>query len=92
MLFFSSNFSALSFRSVSFSNGAPFSLEGQPHRLNRELDLQSLLGLHVHSCTHWLIPHNPHPPAFGLIYEGGIGQPRRHLLVTPWPPQTNESG
>jgi hypothetical protein len=24
--------------------------------LNMELDLQSLLGLHVHSCTHWLRP------------------------------------
>jgi hypothetical protein len=32
---------------------------------------------HVHSCTHWMaealqLP----PPAFGLIYEGAIGQPR----------------
>jgi hypothetical protein len=26
------------------------------HRLNMELDLQSLFGLHVHSCTHWLSP------------------------------------
>jgi hypothetical protein len=26
------------------------------HRLNMELDLQSLFGLHVHSCTHWLRP------------------------------------
>jgi hypothetical protein len=36
-----------------------------------ELDLQSLFGLHVHSCTHWLRPSNPPPPppAFGLIYE-----------------------
>jgi hypothetical protein len=42
-----------------------------------ELDLQSLFGLHVHSCTHWLRPRNPlHHPAFGLIYEGAIGQPR----------------
>jgi hypothetical protein len=45
------------------------------NRLNMELDLQSLFGLHVivHSCTHWL---RPHTPAFGLIYEGAIGQPR----------------
>ncbi len=38
------------------------------HRLNMELDLQSLFGLHVYSCTHWLRPRNPAPPsAFGLI-------------------------
>jgi hypothetical protein len=47
------------------------------HRLNMELDLQSLFGLQVHSCTHWLRPSNPSPPpAFGLTYEGAIGQPR----------------
>jgi hypothetical protein len=27
-----------------------------------ELDLQSLFGLHVLSCTHWLRPRNPTPP------------------------------
>jgi hypothetical protein len=55
------------------------------HRLNMKLDLQSLFGLHVHSCTLWLRPRNPLPLAFGLIYEGAIGQPdRRHLSVTPW--------
>ncbi len=27
------------------------------HRLNMELDLQSLFGLHVLSCTHWLRQH-----------------------------------
>jgi hypothetical protein len=27
-----------------------------------ELDLKSLFGLHVHSCTHWLRPRNPPPP------------------------------
>jgi hypothetical protein len=41
-----------------------------------ELDLQSLFGLRVHSCTDWLRPGNPPSPAFGLIYEGAIGQPR----------------
>jgi hypothetical protein len=31
----------------------------------------------LYSCTHWLRPRNsPSPPAFGLIYEGAIGQPR----------------
>jgi hypothetical protein len=38
------------------------------HRLNMELVLQILFGLHE--------THIPHPPAFGLIYEGAIGQPR----------------
>ncbi len=49
-----------------------------------ELDLQSLFGLHVYSCTHW--PETPQlSPAFGLMYEGTIGhsQDRRHLLLTP---------
>ncbi len=27
-----------------------------------ELDLQSLFGLHVHSCTYWLRPRKPSPP------------------------------
>ncbi len=59
------------------------------HWLNLELDLRSLFGLHVQSCTPWLRPRNSPPPlplAFGLIYEGAIGQPidRRHLFVTPW--------
>ncbi len=59
-------------------------LKRQPHRLNMELDLQSLFGLHVHSCAHWLGPRIPPPPALGLIYEGAVGQPRRrHLFVTP---------
>jgi hypothetical protein len=53
------------------------------HRLNMELDLQSLFGLHVHSCTRWLRPRNPspHPSAFGLIYEGAIGQPRQKATL-----------
>jgi hypothetical protein len=52
------------------------------HRLNMDLDLQSLFGLHVHRCTHWPRPLNPPPPpksAYWLIYGGAIGQPR---LVT----------
>ncbi len=42
------------------------------HRLNMELDLQSLLGStsrDVHSCSHWLSPAIP-SPAFKFIYEG----------------------
>ncbi len=47
-----------------------------------ELDLQSLFGLRVHSCTHWLRPCNPpHPPTFGLIYEDAIGQPRKAISL-----------
>jgi hypothetical protein len=53
-------------------------LDNANHRLNIELDLQSLFGLHVHSCTHWLheTPSISTTPAFGLIYESAIGQPR----------------
>ncbi len=43
-----------------------------------ELDLQSLFGLHVYT-TAVLIgwdPATPPSPAFGLICEGAIGQPR----------------
>jgi hypothetical protein len=54
---------------------------GFDHRLNMEVDLQSLFVLKsrdVHSCAHWLIPLNPlYPsPALGLVYEGAIGQRR----------------
>ncbi len=45
-------------------------------RLNMELDLQSLFGLHVYSCTYWLRPRNSPPPAFELKYEDAIGQQR----------------
>ncbi len=53
-------------------------LEIITHRSNIQLDHQSLFGLHVYSCTtttDWLRPPPPH--AFGLIYEGAIGQPRQ---------------
>jgi hypothetical protein len=39
---------------------------GSNRRLNIELDLQSLLGLHVHSCTHCLRPPaSPTPSHLG---------------------------
>ncbi len=46
------------------------------HRLNMELDLQSLFGL---LCTVQLysLAETPPPPSFGLIYECTIGQPRQ---------------
>jgi hypothetical protein len=52
------------------------------HRLNMELDLRSLFGLHVQCalCKAVLIGCEPAPPppppAFELIYEAAIGQPR----------------
>ncbi len=52
-----------------------------------ELDLQSLVGLHVYSCTHWLTPHNPPPPPprhLGSYTRALlVSQDRRHLSVTP---------
>jgi hypothetical protein len=56
---------------------APFFLDllTHPHRLNLRIDLQSLFGL---LCTAVLLAETPqpYPPplAFGLIYEGAIGQ------------------
>jgi hypothetical protein len=67
-------------RWLSVSVGVKILIVGARQNLNMELDLQSFFGLHVHSCTHWLRPRNsplPHqPPAFGLKYEGAIGQPK----------------
>jgi len=44
-----------------------------------ELDL-IIFGLHVHCTRLYSLAETPnplHPPAFGLIYEGAIGQPRK---------------
>ncbi len=49
-------------------------------KLNMEVDLQSLFGLHVTWCAQLYSlaetrnPPSPHPPALGLKYEGAIGQ------------------
>jgi hypothetical protein len=50
----------------------------ESHRLYMELDLQSLFGLHVHKVLIGRDPATPPhiPPAYGLIYEGAMGQPR----------------
>jgi hypothetical protein len=56
------------------------------HRLNTELDLQSLFGLHVHNCTHCLRPRNPPPLLLHLASYTRVllvSQDRRHLFVTP---------
>ncbi len=52
------------------------------HRLNMKLGLQSLIGLHVHSCTQ---PRNPPPPQYLGSYTRAllVSQDRRHLVVTP---------
>ncbi len=47
--------------------------ESWQQRLNINLDLQSLFGL-LSSLAE--TPQLPPPPAFGLVYEGAIGQPR----------------
>ncbi len=56
------------------------------HRLNIELDLQSLkfIWAPVYSCTHWLKPRNS--PLLPHLGEGAIlvSQDRRHLFVSPW--------
>ncbi len=61
------------------------------HRLNMELDLQSLFGLHVHSCTHRLRPRIPPPRIWARI-------PGRYWSakiddISLWPPiVTQEDG
>jgi hypothetical protein len=50
------------------------------YKLNMELDPQSLFGLHVHSCTHWLRPRNPIPP-YPRIWA--------HIRGCYWPAKIN---
>jgi hypothetical protein len=40
------------------------------YRLNMELDLQSLFGLQVHSCSRWLRLRNPPPPSIWAHIQG----------------------
>jgi hypothetical protein len=54
------------------------------HRLNIKLDLQSLFGLYVHMCTHWLRPRTPPPLLDSYTRALLVSQDRRHLSVTPW--------
>jgi hypothetical protein len=60
-------------------------LESARNKLNMELDLQSLFGLHAYSCTHRLRPRNsPLPPHLGSYSRAPmVSQDRRHLFVTP---------
>jgi hypothetical protein len=61
---------------------------GSDHRLNLEFDLQSLFGLHVHSCTWYSLTDtcNPTPtPHLGSYTRALlVSQDRRHLFITPW--------
>ncbi len=69
--------------SSSVRNGASFIIHS--HRLNMELDLQSLFGLHVHSCTcTYLQPIGNHLlPHLGSYTRALlVSQDRRHLFVT----------
>ncbi len=66
-------------------NTVPTSLRGNNrclgvlhHRLNMELDLQSLFELY--SCTHWLRPLPPHLGSYTRAIQ--VNQNRRHLSVT----------
>jgi hypothetical protein len=56
------------------------------HRLNMELDLQSLFGLHVYTVQLYSLSETPHPPPpyFGTYTRALLViQDRRHLFVTP---------
>ncbi len=44
-----------------------FSLVHHHHKLNMDLKLQSLCGLHVHCRTHWLRPRTPPPSIWAHI-------------------------
>ncbi len=58
------------------------------HRLNMKLYLQSLFGIHMHSCINWLRPRHPSllPSHLGSYTVQGryhVNQDRRHLFGTP---------
>jgi hypothetical protein len=44
--------------------------ESSTHKLNMEIDLQSVFRLHVHSCTHWLRPATPPLPRIWAHIRG----------------------
>jgi hypothetical protein len=51
-------------------------------RLSMELELQSLFGHHLHSCTHCLKPRSPPSPIGSYTRALLVSQDRRHLFVT----------
>ncbi len=64
--------------------------KGRTHRLNMEVDNQSLFGLHVTWCAHLyslaettqLLPLSPHLARITRALL--VSKDRRHLFVTPW--------
>ncbi len=74
-------------RVIRASNGLVTTVVGSNHRLNIELDLQSLLELHVHSCTHCLRPPaSPTPSHLGSYIRGRYCSAKIDdiSLVTSW--------
>ncbi len=61
------------------------SLDPVHHRLNMELDLQSLFRLHVHSCIHWLWPRNLPPPRNWAHILGRYRSAKKDN-ISLWPP------
>ncbi len=53
------------------------------HRLNMELDIQSLFGLHVYSCTHW---RRTPPPPRTWAHIGGRYWSAKIDDACLWPP------
>jgi hypothetical protein len=51
-----------------------------------ELDLQSLFGLHVYSCTHWLRPRNHAPPTPIWAHIRGRYWSAKIDDISLWPP------
>ncbi len=58
----------------------------KPPRLNMELDFQSVFGLHVHSCTHWLRPRNPPPSPRIWAHIRGRYWSAKIDDISLWPP------
>ncbi len=58
----------------------------QNHRLNMELNLQSLFGLHVTWCEQlYPLAETPHPQHLDSYTRALlVSQDRRHLFLTPW--------
>jgi len=58
------------------------------HRLNMQVDFQSLFGLHVPWCAQLYslaeIPQSPPPHLGSYTMALLVSQDRRHLFVTPW--------
>ncbi len=70
---------------------SPRGREGCKLRFNMDLDVQSLFGLYVHSCTQYSLaetsqPPPPPPHRFWAPIRGALlfSQDIRHLFMNPW--------